>query len=349
MLKKVAKLRNHYDTFDPLDCPPSPPNDYPKAYPVTDVINNWQPDKVDPRPAKIYQALCIFDYVKDRNQAEVYRKKEKPFIVRNIPELDDTVLRWNDQDYVKNMFGETLYRAEYSLNNHFMYWRKAERNFLSSLGAGEKYVEPTELISMTYSEWYDKATTRTNTPDAPHWYFRVSGCSGHSTHGNMRGVKAASCPAPNFPDIFDELPIFQPKESLFIVEPEQQRGVHCRFGMKGVIAENHFDGSRNMIALMTGERRYILAHPNQCKNMALLPIGHPSGRHSAVDWSDPDFEKFPQFRDVMANEVVLQPGDVLYLPTMWFHYIISLNTNMQCNTRSGKTNDYEKFARTCGF
>ena len=121
MLKKVAKLRNHYDTFDPLDCPPSPPNDYPKAYPVTDVINNWQPDKVDPRPAKIYQALCIFDYVKDRNQAEVYRKKEKPFIVRNIPDLDDTVLRWNDQDYVKNMFGETLYRAEYSLNNHFMY------------------------------------------------------------------------------------------------------------------------------------------------------------------------------------------------------------------------------------
>jgi len=83
--------------------------------------------------------------------------------------------------------------------------------------------------------------------------------------------------------------------------------------------------------------------------MSLLPREDPSGRHSAVDWSDPDLVKFPRFPETMVNEVVLQPGDSLYLPTHWFHYIISLNTNLQCNTRSGKSHGYDDGIHACGF
>jgi ribosomal protein L16 Arg81 hydroxylase len=125
--------------------------------------------------------------------------------------------------------------------------------------------------------------------------------------------------------------------------------IHCRFGMKGVIAENHFDGSRNSIVVLGGSRRYILSHPNQCEKLALYPKGHPSARHSAVDWSDPDYEQFPDFADALVNEVVLVPGQVLYLPTEWFHYIVSLELNFQCNTRSGITAHYKPDIRRCGF
>lgn len=62
-----------------------------------------------------------------------------------------------------------------------------------------------------------------------------------------------------------------------------------------VIAEAHFDGSRNMVAMISGVRRWIMAHPNQCGSMYLLQNGHPSGRHSAVDWSKPDLETYPDF------------------------------------------------------
>jgi hypothetical protein len=54
------------------------------------------------------------------------------------------------------------------------------------------------------------------------------------------------------------------------------------FSLLGVIAENHFDGSRNSIVVLKGARRYILSHPSQCRNLALYPKGHPSARHSAV-------------------------------------------------------------------
>ena len=78
-------------------------------------------------------------------------------------------------------------------------------------------------------------------------------------------------------------------------------------------------------------------------------MGHPSGRHSSIDWSDPDYGKHPEFAESLGNEIVLQAGDVLYLPTYWFHYIISLETNFQCNTRSGINNDYAQDLSDCGF
>ena len=45
-----------------------------------------------------------------------------------------------------------------------------------------------------------------------------------------------ACKASGSEFIFDELTFFRPKPSLYIVDPEAQRGVHCRFGMRGVIA-----------------------------------------------------------------------------------------------------------------
>lgn len=214
----------------------------------------------------------------------------------------------------------------------------------------QNWQPPTENLRMTYLEWLKHANVTDDKlgPDNPHWYFRLIGC------GNMGDDTAdGSCDKGSSEWLFDELPFFQPRtgddRSFYLVEPSHQKGIHCRFGMKGVIAENHFDLSRNVITVLGGQRRYMLSHPGQCLNMNLLPRGHPSARHSAVDWSDPDLEAFPTFAKATVNEVILQPGDVLYLPTNWFHYIISLDLNMQCNTRSGGEKINRKYIEECGF
>jgi ribosomal protein L16 Arg81 hydroxylase len=138
-------------------------------------------------------------------------------------------------------------------------------------------------------------------------------------------------------------------ESLFIKEPREQRGIHCRFGMRGVIAEGHFDSSRNMVALVSGTRRWILSHPRECHNSYLLPVKHPSGRHSEVDWSHPDLGKFPHFAEMQGSEVILTPGEVLYVPAWWLHYIVNLDTNCQCNSRSGDSYVGLADLHSCGF
>lgn len=42
-----------------------------------------------------------------------------------------------------------------------------------------------------------------------------------------------------------------------------------------------------------------------------------------VDFDKPDFNKFPRFSEIRGMEVALEPGEVLYIPNYWWHYIES--------------------------
>jgi hypothetical protein len=48
-----------------------------------------------------------------------------------------------------------------------------------------------------------------------------------------------------------------------------------------------------------------------------------------------------------AAELVLGPGDLLYLPSFWFHYIVSLDKSVQCNSRAGDTDRGEFEIASC--
>ena len=71
---------------------------------------------------------------------------------------------------------------------------------------------------------------------------------------------------------------------------------------------------------------------------------------SAIDWSRPvDLQKFPKWSRMRGFEVILEPGDALYIPSFWLHYIVSLGTNFQCNARSGHSEASHEDLRVCGF
>ncbi len=45
-----------------------------------------------------------------------------------------------------------------------------------------------------------------------------------------------------------DLPCFTPgTENFFVTDIRKNKGIQCRFGMRGVIAEAHYDGGRNMV------------------------------------------------------------------------------------------------------
>lgn len=354
--------------YDIHNCPEHPPEHYPYAWNLLQLLDHWPPDDPNvPKDLTLFQGICVFDFEKDYEKALNYRRKEVPFVVSNDPAVQETAKRWMAPGYMERLMGNVKHRTEYSESNHFMYWnagakvRKTQgiprnapnRNAFEGNGHPDgrgvdrdlaHWQQPTKMMRMAYDEWLTHANLtegKSVGPHDPHYYYRLIGCGEQSPMGE--------CDRGSSEYLFDELPFFQPKENLYIVDPKEQKGIHCRFGMTGVIAENHFDMSRNAIALMGGERRYVLSHPEQCPMLSLLPKGHPSARHSAVDWSDPDLHTYPEFAQAEGNEVVLQAGDVLYLPTNWFHFIVSLNLNYQCNTRSGITPDYLKPIRQCGF
>eukprot|EP00596_Hydrurales_sp_CCMP1899_P003697 CAMPEP_0119045380 /NCGR_PEP_ID=MMETSP1177-20130426/39290_1 /TAXON_ID=2985 /ORGANISM="Ochromonas sp, Strain CCMP1899" /LENGTH=776 /DNA_ID=CAMNT_0007017035 /DNA_START=164 /DNA_END=2491 /DNA_ORIENTATION=+ len=251
--------------YETTECPSKPLPGYPKAYNMINVLDNWNADNTE-IPAFHYDSLCHFDYqnVTDLEKAMAYRTAEVPFIAYNIPELDAVAKKWNSLDYLEKRLGKKTYRTETSKDNHFMYWHAG---LPFKLPNGEKWKPPTGLVQITFEEWLETAVKGQNKTldNRTHQYFRVSS----DMNNNW---------------LFDELPFFKPKKSLMMVEPQEQRGIHCRFGMRNIIAEAHFDGSRNSVVMIGGLRRWILSHPDQCENMHMLPRQHPSGRHSAVDW-----------------------------------------------------------------
>ena len=106
--------------------------------------------------------------------------------------------------------------------------------------------------------------------------------------------------------------------------------------MRGVIAESHYDTGKNMIAMLKGNKRYILNPPESCKMLGILSESrHPSYRHSIIDFSNIEECKKKKIDQVRAVDTILREGEVLYVPSFWFHYIISLQYSIQCNARSG--------------
>ncbi|KAL7565884.1 hypothetical protein ACA910_021474 [Epithemia clementina (nom. ined.)] len=373
----VLDAQHDYDIYH---CPYDPPPNYPREWNlVHNVLNDWPADDTNiPTTSGIHQGLCVFDYDKDYDKALHYRQLELPFVVVNDPRVARAAERWHAPGYVEQMVGpNVLHRAEYNTNNHFLYHapnafggqeeqeenekdEEAERHLRSRRSRRRPALRdlqgrPAELqnkeavpdaLRMTFADWLRKANVTADhaSPQHEHWYFRLIGCGYMDPDG--------SCDDGSTEALFDELPFFQPRHqnnALYLGDPDEQIGIHCRFGMKGVIAENHYDPSRNAIAVLMGQRRYILSHPQQCAHLALLPPGHDSARHSAVDYTNPDLVRYPEFAHATANEVVLQAGQVLYLPTNWFHYIVSLELNYQCNTRSGESDHYWPPIQACGF
>ena len=90
-----------------------------------------------------------------------------------------------------------------------MYWMNARQPFLRT-EVGKKWKPPTDVVEMTFEKWLEHAIKGQNKTldNRVHEYFRVS--------GNDKNRDTW---------IFDELPFFKPKKNLFIVEPNEQRGI----------------------------------------------------------------------------------------------------------------------------
>jgi len=89
----------------------------------------------------------------------------------------------------------------------------------------------------------------------------------------------------------------------------------------------HFDESHNIAVCVAGRRHFTLFPPEQVANLYVGPLDYaPAGRPiSMVDFANPDFDRFPRFREALAHAQVteLEPGDAIYMPPLWWHHVVS--------------------------
>jgi hypothetical protein len=92
------------------------------------------------------------------------------------------------------------------------------------------------------------------------------------------------------------------------------------FGPKGSISRLHQDflHTHGTFTQIVGRKRFVLFSP---EDSAFLYGGE-------FDLDAPDFEQRPLLGRATAFECVLEPGEMLFLPGQWWHYVVGLDNSI---------------------
>lgn len=114
---------------------------------------------------------------------------------------------------------------------------------------------------------------------------------------------------------------FTPFPELLL--PDKLTGVHFWFGPAGTVTPLHHDALNIIVAQVYGRKRFILISSQHLSN-----VYNHHGVYSEVDAGSPDFTRFPRYQQAKRIEVILEPGEALFLPVGWWHYVEALDISM---------------------
>ncbi len=122
--------------------------------------------------------------------------------------------------------------------------------------------------------------------------------------------------------LVDHLPMVKTENTLPGIDAEPRIWIGNRSR-----TQIHFDLYENLACMVAGRKRFVLFPPDQVGNLYMGPFETTvSGVPTAMaDLEDPDFERHPRFKEALEHAIVadLEPGDVLYIPYMWWHHVES--------------------------
>lgn len=125
--------------------------------------------------------------------------------------------------------------------------------------------------------------------------------------------------------------------NMFKKKPDLRKDFPCPYLFKGILGKigYMFFGGKNIkvrihqdidmssviLTQFHGRKRVVLVSPEYSDLLYRLPYN----TYSLVDLDKPDYDKYPGLAYVEANEYILEPGDALFMPSGYWHYITYLD------------------------
>ena len=254
----------------------------------------------------------ILNWSPDKDFAERFIGKNKPVVLKNsVVSTWSAMKKWSFNYLTQNM-GTDMLPLVKSTNNFLTF--DPDKTAPLKLNILLPFTES----NMTTSSFFACAEQPGSCPD---------GMKGHYYFGTV--------PESLQPDL-------KPDEMLFHTSRDYDaKKQFIWISSAGMITHAHFDQDFNFFVQLIGEKRFTLWPPSQHELMYPYPRVHPLWHKSRVNCRTPDITLFPNFAKTRALQIVLGPGDVLFVPPYTWHYVETLSPSVSLSTWS---HDYDLYS-----
>ncbi|XP_062579825.1 lysine-specific demethylase 8-like [Saccostrea cucullata] len=129
--------------------------------------------------------------------------------------------------------------------------------------------------------------------------------------------------------LFDQVP--EMKEDIIIPDycylgSEEEVDINAWFGPGGTVSPLHQDPKENFLSQVFGEK-YVRLYSAEFTKSVYPHDTMLLKNTSQVDIENPDYVQFPLFKDACYSECILKPGEMLYIPKEYWHFVKSLSVS----------------------
>jgi len=108
-------------------------------------------------------------------------------------------------------------------------------------------------------------------------------------------------------------------------------------GKAGTVTPVHRDVPHNLHVHLSGRKRWLLFPPGHAAQMYPRGLLSPMPNFAKVDPEEPDYERYPRFREATGFGATLHPGETLFVPRGWWHHTRSVDNATGMNFWWGGT------------
>ncbi|XP_066991715.2 tRNA wybutosine-synthesizing protein 5 [Anabrus simplex] len=241
--------------------------------------------------------VAIYENVSEDEFTQHIYPKRKPALLRGV-NIGSCTAKWT-VDYLCEKVGGVDVKVHVAENPKMDFLNK---NFVY------KTLPFSELVKRASSDRHDS-------------YFRSSSELYYlrSLGFDPRGRDVADI-RKQFPDLANDIKIPQ-----YFKEEDFFSSVF-RIGSSGVQLWTHYDIMDNILIQIRGRKRMILFSPSEALNMYLI-----GDKSQVIDIDNPDTKLYPKFFEAERHECFMEPGDILFIPALWFHNALALDYGVAVN------------------
>jgi hypothetical protein len=126
----------------------------------------------------------------------------------------------------------------------------------------------------------------------------------------------------------------KPPTDIVDLEDTGHGSLKLWMGPGGTVTPLHHDNHSILFGQVYGRKRIKLIPPFERAHLYVR-----ERYYSAVDAENPDLERFPAFPIGSVAEVIVEPGDLLFLPAGWWHWVKALEPAISATFSSFRVRD----------